>query len=200
MFTGLIQSLGCVKSVSDCGDGKTLLFSVSEDVLSQISVGDSIAVNGVCSTATSITDSGFTVDYLEESLKKSSMGDLNVGDFVNIELCLTLQTRLGGHMVSGHVDTVGIIDQYKRMGDFHVFRVSFNADFAALVIPKGSIALDGISLTIVDVGDDFLSCHIIPHTYEQTVLHKRQVGDKLNVEFDMVGKYLLRFQECSHAS
>ncbi len=195
MFTGLIKEVGLIKSIQQLGNGLDVEIECSTDFANDIIIGDSISVNGVCSTAIKKTTSSFIVQYLEETLKKTTMSIIKETDIVNLEPCLTLQTKLGGHLVSGHVDDKGKITNFTHDGEWGVITISFNESFAPFIIPKGSIAIDGISLTVVDANKNSLSCHLIPHTQENTNLHKKAIGDYINLEFDQVGKYLFRFNE-----
>ena len=193
MFTGLINTLGYVQYVSPLGTGLTVEIEASQSFIEDIQIGDSINVNGVCSTAIDTAQTSFSVQYLEETLKKTTMGELKQGDCVNLEPCLTLQTKLGGHLVSGHVDDTGCIKSISFDGDWAVIEVAYNSKFAPFLIQKGSIAIDGISLTVVDLSNERFTCHLIPHTQNHTNLHKKTDGDRVNLEFDQVGKYLHRF-------
>ncbi len=193
MFTGLINALGKIEHITPLGKGLDVHINAPMAFINDIQIGDSINVNGVCSTAIATTQTTFRVQYLEETLNKTTMASLKVGAPVNLEPCLTLQTKLGGHLVSGHVDTTGRIDQLIKDQGWAVIHVSFDSTFAPFCIQKGSIAIDGISLTIVDLSQSHFSCHLIPHTQDQTNLHAKTVGDYVNLEFDQVGKYLHRF-------
>jgi riboflavin synthase len=197
MFTGIIQTLGQVSTLHPKGQGMTIQFKASPDILSALKIGDSIAVNGVCSTAIQIDPHYFTADYLPETLDKSTLGTLAVSDPVNLELCLTLQTPIGGHVVTGHVDTTALITQLDQDDPWGVIGISFDKKWSQNVVPKGSITIDGISLTIATLHDHdptacTLTCHLIPHTWHSTVLSHKKTGDRVNIEFDMLGKYILR--------
>ena len=190
MFTGLIESLGTLQTVTPKGSGATIEIGCSNTILDQLSIGDSISVSGICSTVTSKTDTSFFVDYLEETLTKTTLKHATQHQSVNLELCLTPTSRMGGHMVTGHVDGTGTISNIKTDGDWHILTIAYPTEFAAYLIPKGSIAMDGISLTVVDVTDTQFSCHIIPHTYQHTTLHTKQTNDTVNLEFDHYAKYV----------
>jgi riboflavin synthase len=192
MFTGLIEALGQITSITPLQQGIHVEIS-TEALRPRLSIGCSVAVNGVCSTATTLTKTGFTVDYLEETLKKTNFGHLKVGDIVNLELPLTPQSHIGGHFVTGHVDCIGTVTDLDKDGPWAVIRVAYPAAFRPYLIPKGSIAIDGISLTVVDLDDHTFSCHLIPHTQENTTLKIRRKDSSVNLEFDMLGKYLYRF-------
>lgn len=200
MFTGLITATGTVSNITQLGKGLEVDISCNNAFSSDISIGDSINVNGVCSTAISKTDSSFKVQYLEETLNKTTMSLIKEKDIVNLEPCLTLQTKLGGHLVSGHIDDTGTISSFEKDGQWAVIKIDYNQQFAPFIIPKGSIAIDGISLTVVDAEISRLSCHLIPHTQENTSLKTKKSGDKINLEFDQIGKYLYRFHSLENKS
>ena len=192
MFTGLIKEVGHIKHIEPLGNGKEATIQCSHEFSTDLAIGDSISINGVCSTVTQKTATSFTVQFLEETLKKTTMGAIQETEKVNLEPCLTLQTKLGGHLVSGHVDDTGTIQTIDNDGQWAVITIEYNETFAPFLIPKGSIAMDGISLTVVDLSNTTFSCHLIPHTLANTNLHAKQPGDKINLEFDQVGKYLVR--------
>jgi riboflavin synthase len=194
MFTGLIEKVGSIASVSPYGEGKRLVVHV-DDFWASVQLGDSISVDGVCSTVVERTDTTFTVDYLKETLKKTTVSNWASGQLVNIERCVTPTTHLGGHIVSGHVDTVGLVERFEKRGPWHEIEVSFSEDFAPLIVEKGSIALNGISLTLVDITETSFTCHLIPHTISHTSLQLIRSGGSVNLEFDIIGKYLYRFHQ-----
>ena len=196
MFTGLVERVGTVLEVNPLGEGRELSFSVPEKWT--LTIGESVAVNGVCSTVVACTSVQFVVQYLKESLDKTTIDSWGVGDRVNLERCLTPTTRLGGHIVTGHVDAVGELLCCEVSGPWHHVEVSFEARFAPFLIEKGSICIEGISLTVVEVKAGSFTCDIIPHTYAETVLKDRCVGDSVNVEFDVLAKYAHRFAELKH--
>ncbi len=152
-------------------------------------LGDSVSVNGACLTVARKTTTSFSVDLLNETRKKTNLGQLKAGAIVNLERALKASSRMGGHWVSGHVDEVGAIESMK---DGEIV-VRFRSKFAPYLIPKGSITIDGVSLTVVDLGKRSFSCHLIPHTLHHTSLKDRKKGDLVNLEYDIVGKYLYRF-------
>ncbi len=189
MFTGLV--LGKGKLVEKRPSGGGMVFGLEADFdLTDPEEGESIAVNGVCLTAMGIKDRRFTVDVSPESLSRTNLGDLAVGSVVNLERALRLADRLGGHMVSGHVDAVASIIERKPEGDFIRFIFSVPAGFGRYIIEKGSICIDGISLTVNHCDDKTFSVAIIPHTLEITTLGKRKQGDTVNIEVDLIGKYV----------
>ena len=189
MFTGLVESTGTVLSLEPRGDSARLTLDVGA-LAEELALGESVAVNGCCLTVTNIKATSCAFDLLMQTLRVTSLGDLKPGSSVNLERAMRLGDRFGGHFVQGHVDaTVSIMD-YSLEGQDHRLTVEFPANQRGLVIPKGSICLDGISLTAAEVGNESLTCWIIPHTHRVTHLHTKQVGDRLNVEFDMLGKHV----------
>src|SRR5579863_3962489 len=190
MFTGIIEELGKVEAA-----GTRLSIGCSL-VLSDLTVGASIAVNGVCLTAVEVCSDGFSADLAPETLERSNLGDLKPNDRVNLERPLTLQTRLSGHIVQGHVDGTGILESLRELGDGNwelLVRVPRELD--RLLVYKGSIAIDGISLTIASVADALVKVAIIPHTYEATNLRGREPGDRVNIECDMIAKHVAKLLE-----
>ncbi|MGA0242405.1 MAG: riboflavin synthase [Candidatus Marinamargulisbacteria bacterium] len=198
MFTGLIPATGHVSSTQPFAKGREVIITAPPDICNDIGVGDSISINGVCRPAIKKTATTFTVQFLEETLNKTTMGYLIENDTVNLELCLTLQTKLGGHLVSGHIDDRGKIVSFDSNGPWGVLTIQFHESFAPYLIPKGSVAIEGISLTVVDITTNCFTCHLIPHTQTHTNLNTKQVGDMVNLEFDQVGKYLFRFWELNN--
>ena len=191
MFTGIIEELGTVKSVRPGADSAVV--QVEARVVTEgLKTGDSVAVNGVCLTVVSFTKTDFSAEVMAETLRKSGLGELKAGDRVNLERALRLTDRLGGHMVSGHIDGVGVVESVVKEDIARVFKVRAPAEVLRYVIKKGSIAVDGISLTVSDLTDDSFSVSIIPHTAAMTTLGYRNPGDKVNLEPDMIVKYVER--------
>lgn len=189
MFTGLIEEIGVIKSISEKGSGK--LFEIEcNKVLKDAKIGDSISVNGICLTVTEIKNSSYKVDVSKETLSISTAKYFRVGDRVNLERALSLADRLGGHIVTGHIDTIGKISEIRKEGDFYVFKVAYEKQFDKYVIFKGSIAIDGISLTINEKFSGVIRLNIIPHTYDITNLRYLKIGSFVNIEFDILGKYI----------
>lgn len=191
MFTGLILGMGEVIRVAP-GTGESRfgfrpLFPLSDWVK-----GESIAVNGVCLSVETFDKASFTAYASQETLRLSNLGELRQGSKVNLERALSLGDRLGGHMVSGHADGIAVVESIQDAGSSKRIRVSFPEQFASQVIPKGSVALDGISLTINACGPDFLEVNVIPETQETTTIGSWTTGRKLNFETDMIGKYVER--------
>ena len=192
MFTGLIQTLGTIESISTNAEGKEIFIS-APGIIKDIKIDDSVATNGVCLTATHIQGDTFKVQAIHVTLDKTSLGLLQQGDRVNLELSLRPQDRLGGHFVQGHVNAMGRILNIDQTGNNWNIEVSFPQDLRKYMISEGSIALDGISLTIAKLTDKSLTVSIIPHTLEKTSLSFKKVGDVLNLEVDMIAKYLENF-------
>lgn len=199
MFTGLVETTGTVLSLEPRGESARLTLRASGPLVTQSSLGDSIAINGCCLTVAALGEQEQTLsfDLLMQTLRITSLGDLKPGSLVNLERAMALGTRFGGHLVQGHVDTTLRILDWSAHGQDHRLEVELPAEHRGLVIPKGSICLDGISLTAAEVTPSSVVCWIIPHTLQVTSLHTKKAGDRLNVEFDMLGKYvreLLRAQ------
>jgi riboflavin synthase len=198
MFTGLVETTGKTVSLTETDQGASARLILHAPALApSVALGDSIAVNGCCLTVAAIDLATETLafDLLAQTLRVTSLGDLTPGSWVNLERALQLGDRFGGHFVQGHVDaTVTVLEWHPDGADYRL-TVSLAADQRALVIPKGSICLDGISLTAADVTTDRLTCWIIPHTLEATHLKTMQPGRRMNVEFDMLGKYVARLLE-----
>ena len=191
MFTGIIKQVGLIKKVDPLNKGLDVVISCNTQDLN-CELGDSINVNGVCSTVSSFNETEFTVQYLEETLDKTTFDSMAVGDNVNLESSLTLTSKLSGHFVSGHVDGIGMIEELKIDNPWGMIKVNFHSSLAPYFIYKGSICLDGISLTIAEIQNNSFICYIIPHTFQETILQYKKVGDSVNLECDFIGKYVLR--------
>jgi len=192
MFTGIIEGLGTITAVSAAGEGKRL--SVTADfVLEGTRIGDSIAVNGACLTAVRISGARFEVDVSPETLSRTTLQTITPGSRVNIERALRLSDRLDGHLVSGHIDGTGRITYKNIQGNALWIGVSVPKALTRYMIAKGSVAIDGISLTINTVNDQGFEVAIIPHTAAETTIQHRQPGDTVNIETDMIGKYVEKF-------
>ncbi|CAN5295946.1 riboflavin synthase [soil metagenome] len=190
MFTGIIEEIGTLRSIEPLG--KSIRIEVAT-TFAGIQRGDSISVDGVCLTAEEIVSGGFTLFASPETMDKSSLGGRRVGDGVNLERALTLQTRLGGHLVSGHVDATGTFASARFDNGAHEIRIAAPPEILRQCIAKGSVAIDGISLTIVDLTEKEISAWIIPETWKKTTLSNRKPGDRVNLETDLIGKYVFRF-------
>ena len=194
MFTGIVEELGVVQSIRLLPDSGQITIE-GANVLKGTQPGDSIAVNGVCLTVTRRTEQRFTVDVMAETLTKTNLAELKSGSQVNLERALQLQSRLGGHLVSGHVDGVGHIRRITPQGIAHIYEINAPPELLLYMLPKGSVAIDGISLTVIDVETDFFTVSLIPHTFSQTTLGFKGVQAGVNLETDLIGKYVARFLE-----
>ena len=192
MFTGLVAGTGTVRSLRD---GRLV---VDTPLAAELAAGDSIAVNGVCLTALEPSAEGFAADVMPETLRRSSLGPLGAGDDVNLELALRAGDRLGGHMVQGHVDGTGTVEDVREEGFSRVVRVAAPADLLRYVVEKGSIAVDGVSLTVSAVDDDAFEVSLIPETLERTTLGSAAPGRAVNLEVDLLAKYVEKLH-ASHA-
>lgn len=191
MFTGIIEEVGSVASIRKGAHSCVLTVNASR-VLEDVHLGDSIATNGVCLTVTSFTSHSFSADVMHETLNRSSLGSLHIGSPVNLERAMLAGGRFGGHIVSGHIDGVGTISSMKEDDNAVWYTVEAPSNILRYIIEKGSITLDGISLTVAKVANSNFSVSIIPHTRAQTNLASKKVGDVLNLENDLVGKYVER--------
>ncbi|MFT4093939.1 MAG: riboflavin synthase [Niabella sp.] len=193
MFTGIIEATGTVKKITPNGSGKT--FVIESLISAQLKVDQSISHNGVCLTVENVDAGMHTVTAIEETLKKSNLGALLENDTVNLERCMVMNGRLDGHIVQGHVDaTAKCLSVTTKKGSWeYVF--GFDKKFAPLVIEKGSACLNGISLTVFEVGADHFRVAVIPYTYTHTNIKNIKTGDTVNIEFDVIGKYILRSRE-----
>ena len=192
MFTGIIEEIGVVKSIVRHHNSIRLTIS-AEKIISDIHIGDSISTNGICLTVTTFDNNSFTVDVMPETMMMTNFKDLKINDMVNLERALQANGRLGGHIVSGHVDGVGVI--IKKYFDDKAIRMSFSTtpDILDFIIKKGSVTIDGISLTVTDLDATSFSVSIIEHTQGETTLTKKNIGDTVNIENDVVGKYVKKF-------
>ena len=191
MFTGIIEEMGTIQQ-SSVGGGNLLLTIGASKVTADLKVGDSMNINGACQTVTQKEEGSFNVEAVEETLKRTNLAQLGVGDRVNLERALQLSDRLGGHLVSGHVDFVGKIKSITGKGQSHLFEFSLAEQYQAHFVEKGSVAVDGISLTVVGVLRDSFTVSVIPFTLSSTTLGTKKVGDRGNVETDLMGKYVER--------
>lgn len=192
MFTGIVEELGEVVRLADAGADAALVAVRGPLVSTDARHGDSIAVNGVCLTVVDVEGDVFTADVMGETLRRSSLGVLRPGDPVNLERAAALGTRLGGHLVQGHVDGVGVIAGREPAEQWETVRFTVPADLARYIAVKGSITIDGVSLTVVAVGDAWFSVGLIPTTLKLTTLGRKRVGDPVNLEVDVIAKYVER--------
>ena len=191
MFTGIVEEVGTLVVREDQSDAAVLRIS-ADRVLQDVALGDSIAVNGVCLTVTDVTDGVWSTDVMAETLSRSSLGSVTAGAQVNLERAVTPHTRLGGHMMQGHVDGMGSIVGRVPGEHWEVVRIALPADLARYVVEKGSIAVDGVSLTVTEVDDESFAVGLIPTTLRETTLGERTVGSTVNLEVDVVAKYVER--------
>lgn len=191
MFTGLVEELGKIKSITK-GTKSARLTIEGQVVLQDVKLGDSIAVNGTCLTVVEYTQRSFTADVMPETVRSTVLAELKPGDVVNLERTLRLGDRLGGHIVSGHVDGVGVIRSKERSDNAIVVTIEAPPEVMRYIIDKGSIAIDGTSLTIVDYGTDWFSVSLIPHTASLTTVGLKETGSKVNLEADVLGKYVAK--------
>lgn len=189
MFTGIVEELGSIRSVRR-GQHSSVLSIAAKDILSDLKIGDSVAVNGVCLTATTVDSGGFTADVMHETLNRSSLGSLTVGSHVNLERAMAANGRFGGHIVSGHIDGTGTITALRKDDNAVWYTISASQELLRYIVEKGSIAIDGISLTVAEVGESWFSITAIPHTVAVTTLGEKRPGDTVNLENDVIGKYV----------
>jgi riboflavin synthase len=190
MFTGIIEAIGTVKEVSHAGTNSS--FWIESPISLELKADQSVSHNGVCLTVEKSDEKGHQVTAIKETLKKTNLGSLNIGDLVNLERSMLLNSRFDGHIVQGHTDSTALCTARKDLNGSWEFRFEFPKAFTRLVIEKGSICLNGISLTIFSLKKNRFSVAIIPYTLEHTNIHKIDVGSRVNLEYDIVGKYLLK--------
>lgn len=191
MFTGIVEEIGKVKRITTSGPSAKLEIQCNR-ILDGTGLGDSIAVNGVCLTVTELTHSSFTADVMHETLNKSSLGDLSPGGRVNLERAMAADGRFGGHIVSGHIDGTGKVLSIIKDANAYWYRIGTDSEILKYIVMKGSIAIDGISLTVAKLDDISFSVSIIPHTLRETVLGDRKTGSTVNLENDIIAKYTER--------
>ena len=194
IFTGIIEELGVVKSIAINGASGCITIKAKK-VLEGTQLGDSIAVNGTCLTVTSINSDGFSADVMAETVKRTSLSQVGKGDLVNLERAMILNGRFGGHIVSGHIDGTGTITKYTKEENAIWVTIKAPYEILDLIVEKGSICIDGISLTVATVSDQDFQVSIIPHTAKETTLIHKKVGSLVNLENDIVGKYIKKLME-----
>jgi riboflavin synthase len=192
MFSGIVETTGTITAVDQTHEGARLTLTVSLP-FSEISLGESICISGVCLTVTAIGDKTLSFDVSAESLRRTTLGDVQPGNLVNIERSLRLHDRLSGHLVFGHVDGVGRVSTIQPEGDSFLYTFEVTPELGRYLVEKGSVAVDGISLTVFHCQPTLFTCAIIPHTYHVTTLHAKKPGDRVNIENDMQGKYIEKF-------
>ena len=190
MFTGIIETVAPILDVEDLGGGRK--FTIETAFAPELRVDQSIAINGTCLTVITCDETTFQVEAVEETLSKTTIGNLKSGDAVNLERAMKAGNRIDGHLVQGHVDDTGTIVGTETKPNSWLYHVRFDASAARYIIPVGSIAIDGISLTVADLEDERLTVSIIPHTYKHTNVSSWEVGTEVNLEYDLVGKYVAR--------
>ena len=192
MFTGIVEELGSVRQITRTSNNQRISISCKK-ILEDIHLGDSIAVNGVCLTVVDYDGSGFGADVMNETFSRSSLGSLVSGSTVNLERAMSAQGRFGGHIVSGHIDGTGLIKNIRKDANAVWFEISSDKKILDYIVEKGSIAIDGISLTVAGVTNTSFQVSVIPHTLDATTLGKRKRGDLVNLENDVIGKYIKKF-------
>lgn len=199
MFSGIIEEIGKIDKINIGSTGRNITIQ-AESILDELKIGDSVAVNGTCTTVEKIADNKFTVFLSAETISKTAFNYSVEKELVNLERALKLSDRLGGHLVSGHVDATGEITSLYKEGDSFILEITSPSQYSHLIVNKGSICIDGISLTIADIKNNIVKSAIIPHTFNSTILKFKKNGDKVNLEYDIIGKYLYRFFEESKKS
>lgn len=189
MFTGIIEEIGTLKSINRSSNSAVLTI-IAKTVLEDVHLGDSIAVNGLCLTVIRFDEESFSADIMPESLKRSSIGSLKIGSKVNLERAMALGGRFGGHIVAGHIDGIGRISSIRKDSNAVWYTIKTDAEILKYIVEKGSVAIDGISLTVAAVESDSFSVSVIPHTAENTILPTKKTGDIVNLENDCIGKYI----------
>jgi riboflavin synthase len=192
MFTGIIEETGKIKSFSRHSNGAKIEVECAK-VLEDVKLGDSISINGVCQTVVEISANSFCADVSEETLKVTNFDKFKIGEIVNLERALTLNSRLGGHIVSGHVDTLGKLLSVEKLSEFYDLKFEIFGGQEKYVVKKGSITINGISLTVAELEGNVVKIAIIPHTFENTNLRELKIGDFVNIETDILGKYVEKF-------
>ncbi len=198
MFTGIIEETGKITNIEKVGTN--LRFWVESPLASQLKIDQSLSHNGVCLTIEEIKDNSYRVTAIAETLKKTNLSKWKQGSLINLERCMTLNGRLDGHIVQGHVDTMAICNKVTEKNGSWEYDLTIDASFASLIIEKGSICLNGISLTIFNVTRNGFTVAIIPYTYEHTNMQQLQENDTVNIEFDMIGKYVNRMHQLQSSS
>ena len=192
MFTGIVEEVGKIIDIRHGARSSSLVME-GKVIFHDLHVGDSVAVNGVCLTAVTVTSNTFSADVMSETLSKSSLGMLQKGSRVNLERAMAANGRFGGHIVSGHIDGTGVIERIQRDDNAIWYLISAQKQLMRYIVEKGSIAMDGISLTVAKIDNETFSVSIIPHTQKETILSSKKVGDIVNLENDVIGKYIDKF-------
>ncbi|MDN3586297.1 riboflavin synthase [Pedobacter aquatilis] len=190
MFTGIIETLGEIKAIKT--ENTNIHFTISSAISNELKIDQSVSHNGVCLTVVALSDNTHTVTAIGETLSKTSLGNLKVGSKINLERCMQMNGRLDGHIVQGHVDQTAICVKREELDGSWEYRFKYDASNGNVTVEKGSVCVNGISLTVVNSQSDQFSVFIIPYTFEHTNLHEVEVGDTVNLEFDIIGKYVAR--------
>ncbi|SCI41059.1 MULTISPECIES: riboflavin synthase [unclassified Romboutsia] len=199
MFTGIVEEIGVVRSIKNVNGGKEICVHCKK-ILTDIKLGDSISTNGVCVTVTDYYKDSYTFYIMEETIRRSNLGNLKVNDILNLERALKVDSRFDGHIVSGHIDSSCIISNIEKSPTSLDIFIEANENILRYIVKKGSVTIDGVSLTVVYVDDYRFKVSIIPHTQEETTLYKKQIGDYVNIECDIVGKYIEKFLKIDNIS
>lgn len=199
MFTGLVEEKGILLEKLPTGDGFQFTIKANK-IMADLQIGSSVAINGCCLTVVRKSSDSFSVDTIEETLKKTNLGVLKQNDPVNLERPLLADARLGGHFVLGHIDTTGRIEEIKQLSNSHWMKISIKEEFKHYLIYVGSVAIDGVSMTVAELTDNTFSVGIIPHTWQETIFADKKTGDTVNIEFDVLGKYVERIMEAKNPS
>ncbi|MFK7001221.1 riboflavin synthase [Flavobacterium oreochromis] len=192
MFTGIIETLGKIVTLEK--EGENIHVSVQSSITKELKIDQSVAHNGICLTVVNLNDDIYTVTAIKETIDKTNLSEWKIGDLINLERAMKLGDRLDGHIVQGHVDQIGICKQIEEANGSWYFTFEYNKDLKNITIEKGSITVNGTSLTVVNSKLNEFSVAIIPYTYEHTNFHTFQIGTKVNLEFDVIGKYVTRLQ------
>jgi riboflavin synthase len=195
VFTGIIEEIGIIRNISAAGRSAKVIISAAK-ILEELKIGDSINTDGVCLTVTEFSSTSFTVDVMPETMHRSAFRLLKPGSPVNLERALRLSDRLGGHIVSGHIDGTGIIERVRKEDNAVWFSIAAEELVTRYIVEKGSVAIDGISLTIVKVDRRVFEVSVIPHTQDETTILTKKTGDLVNIECDIIGKYVEKLGSC----
>lgn len=193
MFTGIVETLGIIQDIRK--EGTNLHLSVASSITTELKIDQSLAHNGICLTVVAIQEDVYKVTAIQETVEKTTIGDWKVGDFLNLERAMKLDARLDGHIVQGHVDQIGICSMVKKSDGSWYFTFEYDSTFNNITIEKGSITVNGVSLTVVNSKQNEFSVAIIPYTFEHTNFKTFQIGSKINLEFDVIGKYVARLNQ-----
>jgi len=194
MFTGIIQAIGSIQEVHSSDNGVVLKINSNNLDISESKIGESIAVNGVCLTATQVSDNSFTADVSNETINCTTLSDLLIGDSVNLEKSLRINQGIDGHLVSGHVDGIGKVQSINKDGDSSRIKILVEGDIIKYIAKKGSICINGVSLTVNSVEDNIFDVNIVPHTFSVTTLRDLSVGSNVNLEIDLIARYVERLK------